>query len=218
MKQIENENGLKYWEQIYTERGTGKIKTDTWMDDFTDMIKACCTPILDLGCGDGNDTLRLMQMGKKVIACDQSETALKNLRMNVPNVFETRCLNILDKLPFDDNMVEIVICDLCLHYFTKGDTLQILEEIQRVLLPGGHLLFRVNSVNDVNYGACEGIEIEHHLYETDDHRLKRFFDEADIREFFGVFNIEFLQEDIMTRYGPEKHLFRGCVKKENPFT
>ena len=85
--------------------------------------------------------------------------------------------------------------------------------IQRVLLPGGHLLFRVNSVNDVNYGACEGTEIEHHLYETDDHRLKRYFDEADIREIFGVFNIEFLQEDIMTRYGPEKHLFRGCVKK-----
>ena len=98
MKQIENENALKYWEQIYTERGTGKIKTDTWMDDFSGMIEACYTPILELGCGDGNDTFRLMQMGKKVIACDQSETALKNLRMNVPDVFETRCLNILEKI------------------------------------------------------------------------------------------------------------------------
>ena len=95
----------------------------------------------------------------------------------------------------------------------KSDTLSILEEIRRVLLPDGHLLFRVNSVNDVNYGACDGIEIEHHLYETDDHRLKRFFDEADIRDVFGSFQIEFLREEIITRYGPEKHLFRGCAKK-----
>ena len=82
-----------------------------------------------------------------------------------------------------------------------------------MLLPDGHLLFRVNSVNDGNYGACEGSEIEHHLYETADHRLKRFFDKADIREIFAGFNIEFLREEIMTRYGPEKHLFRGCAKK-----
>ena len=113
LKEIADDAGVEItWEQIYTERGTGKIKTDTWMDDFSGMIEACYTPILELGCGDGNDTFRLMQMGKKVIACDQSETALKNLRMNVPNVFETRCLNILEKLPFDDNMFGIVMRDL----------------------------------------------------------------------------------------------------------
>lgn len=207
-----NEKALKYWEQIYAERGTGRIKTDTWLDDFSDLIKACNTPVLDLGCGDGNDTLHLMQMGKIVIAADQSETALGNLRQNIPDVYETRCLNLLNRLPFNDHTFGIVICDLCLHYFTKADTFQILEEIRRVLLPGGHLLFRVNSVNDVNYGACEGIEIEHHLYETEDHRLIRFFDEADIRDMLGTFSIEFLREEIMTRYGPEKHIFRGCAK------
>ena len=47
------------------------------------------------------------------------------------------------------------------------------------------MFFRVNSVKDVNHGAGEGKEIESHLYETADGRLKRFFDEKDIQKFFA---------------------------------
>ena len=75
------------------------------------------------------------------------------------------------------------------------------------------LIFRVNSINDVNHGAGEGIEIEHHLYKTSDKRLKRFFDEKDIKYFFKDFDIEFLNEEIMTRYELEKRLYRCLAKK-----
>lgn len=44
----------------------------------------------------------------------------------------------------------------------------ILNEIRRILVPGGHLLARVNSINDVNHGAGQGTEVEHHLYRTED--------------------------------------------------
>ncbi len=107
-----------------------------------------------------------------------------------------------------------MIADLCLHYFTKADTLHILDEIQRVLMPGGHLFVRVNSINDVNYGAGQGEEIEHHLYLNEDGCLKRFFDEADIRELFGAFEIEYLREERMTRYAADKYLFRVVVRKK----
>ncbi|MFA6338193.1 MAG: hypothetical protein WCX26_05690, partial [Saccharofermentanales bacterium] len=43
----------------------------------------------------------------------------------------------------------------------------------------GYLFIRVNSVNDINYGACQGEEIEHHFYRTDDGMLKRFFAKKD---------------------------------------
>ena len=209
----ENKRSLAYWEQIFAEHSEQKIQMDDWLDDFDSIIQACSRPVLDLGCGFGNDTLALMQKGKQVIACDQSENVLSNLRRNLPNVYETKCLNMLDGLPFADGAFEVVIADLCLHYFTKADTLRILGEIQRVLILGGHLFVRVNSVNDVNYGAGQGEEIEHHLYLNKDGCLKRFFDEADIREMFGAFEIEYLREERMTRYAADKYLFRVVVRK-----
>lgn len=169
-------------------------------------------PVLDLGCGGGNDTLYLLSKGKQVVVCDQSETAIENIKRNFPEVKETICFNMLDGFPFDDRSFEVIIADLCLHYFGMEDTKGILREIQRVLVPGGHLILRVNSVNDVNHGAGQGKEIEHHVFETESGTVKRFFDEEDIRLFFSDFEIEYLKEETMSRYKLEKRLFRVCVK------
>ena len=91
---------------------------------------------------------------------------------------------MLNGMPFDDNSFEIVIADLCLHYFREKDTFNLISEINRILKKDGHLIFRVNSINDVNHAAGQGTEIEKHLYSTEDNRLKRFFDENDIKYFF----------------------------------
>ena len=120
---------------------------------------------------------------------------------------------MLDGMPFDDNYFEVIIADLCLHYFKEKDTFMILNELKRILVNNGSLMLRVNSINDVNHGAGEGLEIEHHLYETSDKRLKRFFDENDIKYFFKDFDIEYLNEEIMTRYNSEKRLYRCLVRK-----
>ena len=211
----EHARSLAYWEQIFAGNREQKIQTDDWLDDFDGIIQACSTPVLDLGCGFGNDTLALMQKGKRVIACDQSENALSNLRRNIPDVYGTKRVNMLDGLPFADQSFEIVIADLCLHYFTKADTLRILGEIRRVLVPGGHLFVRVNSVNDVNYGAGQGEEIEHHLYLNENGCLKRFCDEADIRGLFSAVEIEYLREERMTRYAADKYLYRAVMRKND---
>lgn len=213
MSSIEKDNSLKYWDDIHNKYERNEIKLDDWLDKFESIIKDCSTPILDLGCGSGNDTLYLIEKGKEVISCDQSSNAISNIIKNFPEVYDTKCFDMLDGMPFDSDSFELIIADLCLHYFKKEDTVKLLNEIKRILVSGGHLIFRVNSINDVNHGAGQGNEIEHHLYETSDKRFKRFFDEDDIRFFFKDFDIEYLNEEIMTRYKLEKRLFRVCVKK-----
>ncbi|MCR4642624.1 MAG: class I SAM-dependent methyltransferase [Lachnospiraceae bacterium] len=207
---------LKYWEDSHRAQSYDRssIRTDDWLERFEDIIKQTDKPVLDLGCGGGNDTLYLLSKGKQVIPCDMSETAIANIKKNFPEVGETYCFNMLDGFPFEDGTFDLIIADLCLHYFTEKETADILQEIKRILLPGGHLIFRVNSVNDKNHGAGDGTEIEHHVYETKAGTLKRFFDEEDIRRIFGDFEIEFLNEEIMSRYKLEKRLFRVCVRKQ----
>ncbi len=214
MKSDNRDNSLKYWNNLFTSWDKENIKYDDWLDRFSKIIEKCSIPILDLGCGYGNNTLYLIEKGKQVIACDQSLNAIKNLQKNLPEVYQALCFNMLDGLPFKDNSFKIVIADLCLHYFTEQETIMIINEIKRVLMTNGHLMFRVNSINDTNHGAGQSPEIAHHLYETKDKRLKRFFDKDDIEYFFHDFDVEYLEEETMqSRYDLPKKLFRGCLKR-----
>lgn len=214
MELVYRQKSLEYWDNVHKDYDRATIKVDDWLEKFDDIIMGTQKPILDLGCGGGNDTLYLISKGKQVISCDQSPSAINNIRKNFPEVYDAKCFNMLDGLPFEDEAFDVVIADLCLHYFLKTDTEKILNDIRRILTPGGHLILRVNSINDVLHGAGQGPEIEHHVFEMEGKTIKRFFNEEDIRSFFKDFTIEYLKEEIMTRYKLEKRLYRVCVKKE----
>ena len=133
MNSVEKDNSLLYWDNLHKEYNREDITIDDWLDKFLDIIDDCQTPILDLGCGSGNDTLYLINKGKKVISCDQSSNAIKNIKKNFKEVYDTKCFNLLDGMPFAENSYDIVIADLCLHYFREKDTFKILKEIKRIL-------------------------------------------------------------------------------------
>lgn len=157
----------KRWDSIHTFYEREKIIYDDWLELFDRAIENCKTPIIDLGCGCGNDTLYLIEKGKTVIPCDYSKKAIENIKRNFPEIERTECFNMAKGLPFKDNLTEIVIADLSLHYFTEEKTNEILEEIKRVLKPNGLLIFRVNSIRDINHGAGKGIHIYFKLKKLD---------------------------------------------------
>lgn len=206
------DEAIERWNNIHSNYERDKIKYDDWLELFQRAIDNCKTPIIDLGCGSGNDTLYLVERGKKVIPCDYSSNAIQNIQKNFPEVERTECFDMTKGLPFEDNFTDIIIGDLSLHYFTERKTFEILDEIKRVIKPDGILLFRVNSVKDVNHGAGKGKEIEPHLYETGDGRYKRFFDAQDLEKFFTDWEKLYIHEEIMGRYDLEKVLWRGAMK------
>ena len=74
----EKENSLEYWDNIHSKYERNEIKLDDWLDKFETIIDSCSTPILDLGCGSGNDTLYLINKNKQVIPLPP-ETEVKYL-------------------------------------------------------------------------------------------------------------------------------------------
>lgn len=201
----------EYWNKFYGDGKSRELKTDNWLEQFKKIINICDKPVIDLGCGSGDTAQYLIEQGKKVIACDQSENAIEIVRRRCPSIYGLRRFDMTDGLPFNRDFAGIIVADLCLHYFRECDTLRIVDEIKRVLVYGGTLLLRVNSIKDINYGAGKGSQVEKHLFLTEDGRIKRFFSLEDMDYYFKGFKILHLSEDITYRYGLEKNVLKACL-------
>ncbi|TFV90226.1 class I SAM-dependent methyltransferase, partial [Oxalobacteraceae bacterium OM1] len=91
-------------------------------------------------------------------------------------------------LPFPDNAFDVIVASLCLHYFDWRTTRAAVADIARCLRPGGLLLCRLNSTNDVLHGAVGHREIEPNYYEVNGRYAsrKRFFDRTAIDALFDA--------------------------------
>ena len=78
------------------------------------------------------------------------------------------------------------------------------------------MLARVASVNDFNFGAGVGEELEKNFYFEGDY-TKRFFDLEDVNRYFGIIGTVEAEETSMTRdeeeYLKPKALYKVKVKK-----
>lgn len=203
----------EYWNDIYSNMIIDQPNIDEWLGRYDELLKdSISCPIIDLGCGFGNDTLYLINKGYSVISCDFSEEVLLKLKALDERV-NSMCFDINGDLPFKSNNTKIIIADLSLHYFSWNDTKNIVEEISRVLDKDGILLCRVNSVNDFNYGAGIGEEIERNYY-LNDGRYKRFFDEEQLKELFESWHIMSLEEKEFTRYRYSKVAWEVIIRNK----
>lgn len=201
------------WNKIFRNQGNRKIVYDLWLDKHEQIIKASLnTPIIDLGCGYGNDTLYLYERGYCTVSCDFSIESLDRLSYFIlkPNLI---LLDLCDGLPFLNNTAKVIIADLSLHYFSWEKTKFIVQEISRVLTDKAYLLCRVNSVNDKNHGAGEGFPIEENFYNLNG-KLKRFFNKISLEELFSDWEITYLMETELHRFENKKVLWELAIRKQ----
>ena len=181
------------------------------------LVKNKENEILDLGCGIGADTLYLIERGYKVLSCDFSNEVLKSIKNNIPNS-KTLYLDMIKEFPIEDDKYSLIIADLSLHYFDNKTTIHIMKEIKRILKADGILLARVASVNDFNFGAGVGEQLEKNYYFEGDY-TKRFFDFEDVNKYFGIIGSVEVEETKMIRneeeYQKPKILYKIKVERGN---
>ncbi len=203
---------LKHWEDLYQNIENIELKESNWLDQYTKIFsEPPRKPIIDLGCGSGAESIRLINGGFDVISCDFSKTILDKLS-SLNSKIVTKCFNIENGLPFKDSSSHIILASLSLHYFSWKSTEKIMKEIKRVLDIDGYLICRLNSINDINHGAGSGIEIENNYYESGGN-CKRFFDEASIEYLFSDWKIVDRKECDIIRFNKPKKAWEIVVKK-----
>ncbi len=68
-----------YWEEKYAGRGSTPLRPELSLTENIEYFKK--GSVLDIACGDGRNTLFLLEKGFAVTGVDYSETALKRLKM-----------------------------------------------------------------------------------------------------------------------------------------
>lgn len=121
------------------------LEDDIWIDEYKKYFenKGKC---LDLGCGIGQYSKKLMEYGYNVISADISEIALKKVSEFNENI---RKVDMSEELPFENNSIDLVFANLSIHYFSNEDTQKLMKEIKRILKNGGLFIGSVNGMQDM---------------------------------------------------------------------
>jgi malonyl-CoA O-methyltransferase len=137
IKESFNRAATSYDEAAVLQREVGKRLLER-----LDLVKLVPATILDVGCGTGIITIPLLKKYRKanVIGLDIAYNMLTIARKRVPWLRTLHCLcGDAEALPLVDSSCELLISNLTLQWCADLD--RVFREFQRVLKPGGLLLF-----------------------------------------------------------------------------
>ena len=208
-------NTAEGWDLVFSRLDEDAGDRDAWLERWRSILETNRdAPILDLGCGAGEDARTLTRWGFRVVAADFSEKALEVTGKRAPGA-RTKNVDLKRGLPFPDDHFQAIVASLSLHYFPWLKTAEIFKDVRRCLTSDGHLLARLNSTRDDHYAAAQKKEIEPNFYLVDDHP-KRLFDRKGINEIFARgWDLVSAAERTTGRYGEEKTLWEIIARKSN---
>ena len=160
-----------HWQETYAEhpRMYGTQPSEAARYAAADFRSAGARTVLELGAGHGRDALFFAREGFTVQATDFSATALGQLtdaarESGLADRIATTVHDVRDPLPLPDSCVDAVFAHLllCMALSTR-EIRAAVDEIARVLRPGGLLCYTVRHTGDAHYGA--GVSHGDHIYE-----------------------------------------------------
>jgi SAM-dependent methyltransferase len=146
--------------------------------------------LLDVGCGQGQDSRLFAAKGYDVVGIDFAAEGLRFANEKTPAGLKGKLrfeqADISQPLDFPDESFDVVYSHLAIHYFDAVTTQSIFDEFHRILKKGGTLAVLVNSVHDAEYGTHRKIEDDY--FQVGDVK-KRYFSADSIRRFARKFEI-----------------------------
>lgn len=132
---------------------------------FDQILRGNIAPgmrVLDAGCGYGRNLVHLLREGCEVFAVDANAEGVDHVRalaeQLAPNLPASNFrAGPIEKMDFPDGFADVVICNAVLHFAREeAHFLAMLEELWRVVRPGGMLFCRLGSRIGMEFERLRG--------------------------------------------------------------
>jgi cyclopropane fatty-acyl-phospholipid synthase-like methyltransferase len=156
-------------------------------------------PALDLGCGDGRNSLYLARLGFEVTGVDTSAVAIAKLRSEARQqaLDLTALVGDVRDYQYPPSHYELVVANTILdHMEGEEEGNEVAEAMQATLLTDGYLFVTVHTMDDPGYrGESESNTARH---------VKRYFRSGELRDVFHDVKILRYHEEwvLDRRHGP----------------
>jgi cyclopropane fatty-acyl-phospholipid synthase-like methyltransferase len=195
------------WDKVYSsdESFFGENVSHFAEMSYSDFKKQGVKKLLELGCGQGRDTIFFVSNDLDVHALDSSIIAVENLHKKLREKSISIDLKHFDArqgIPFSNNFFDAIYAHMFFNMrFTDEELKFLFIESNRVLKNNGILYFSVRSDKDAQYNT--GKKIDTNIYEINGFQI-RFFTKSQIRFFlsdhFEIKNIEESYEEPVSLY------------------
>lgn len=173
-----------------------------YMDEGKDLI--------ELGCGNGRDSLWFAKNGINVIGIDASKVAIKKLQ---DKVALDNCTFVCDDFVDAESIYQIQF-DYCysrftLHAINEQQETQIMTKAYDMLKEKGYFFIEARSIRDGKYGV--GQEVEKNAYICDGH-YRRFIDPVELVSKLESIGFAILEQEESDKFAPQKGDNAVCVR------
>lgn len=163
-------NDTLYWDNYYKQKNNAPIGQSSFAE-YVDRYIKTGKKLLDLGCGNGRDSIYFLEKGLEVTGIDASQEAIKKLKSIGNGRFvcgDFICFRTLFQEQYD-----YCYSRFTLHAINEKQEDELLKNVNDTLPSGGYFFIEARTTNDSIYG--EGEAIGKHEYINNGH-YRRFID------------------------------------------
>jgi SAM-dependent methyltransferase len=175
-EKVMKDNGLfstrdnDYWNRFYKDNPPLSMNASRFAKFVSEQIIPGRT-IIDLGCGNGRDSIYFHSLGMRVIGIDLSKEAIASLnnQNEAGRVFV--CADFVSEIARYCQCTYYVYSRFSLHAISENQEQVLLKNVFAALTHGGYFFIEVRSVNDELFG--KGKEVGRNTFEYGGH-CRRF--------------------------------------------
>ena len=144
--------------------------------------------VLEVGCSMGNDTIQFARRGMQVTGVDLTPAAIELINQRFDMYGESGDFRVADaeNLPFDDDTFDVVYSFGVLHH--TPDTAKSIEEVRRVLRPGGTAYIMLYNTRSLNWLAHKVTGIPYDGSKKDPWPVERSYLPSNAKRFFTQYS------------------------------
>ena len=206
-------NPVNYDKKYKGEFPIHPVKLDLDLKRYLNLLPG--NEVLDLGIGQGRNSIPLVELGYNVTGVDYSTKCLEICKNNCPK------LNLIQSdiraFPIEKNKYDLISSRCVLHFFHKDDSYKIIKNIKENLKSNGLVYISVFSLEDpklIRHTNSPNFEIlENNIFHhTVNDTYVSFFAKNEILDLFSDFKTISIAEEYCLDLGGDTPHYSGIIK------